>query len=135
MASLSAEALAVDTKLTELLSGTPSEFAASVYDQSLPTNDCVDQSIPTLTSSNVCIEVISGELQHINSMQRTINILMDKILQLDGVGKEWQAADKTSRRLKEVVTLLEDIYCNCLLGDSVLVDLHRKGGLLFQLYA
>jgi hypothetical protein len=120
---LSADALSVDTKLTELLSGTPSAFAASVY----------EKCIPTSASTMVSMKVISDVLQDINTMQRTVGGLMDKILQIDGVGKEWKAADKTCQRLKQVVIYLEDIYCHGLLGTRVLVDTYCRGEMLFQL--
>jgi hypothetical protein len=121
--SLSADVLSVDMKLTEVLSGTPSAFAASVY----------EKCIPTSASTTVSLKVISDVLEDINAMQRTVGGLMDKILQIDGVGKEWKAADKTCQRLRQVVIYLEDIYCHGLLGASVLVDMHCRGEMLFQL--
>jgi hypothetical protein len=120
--SLSADVLSVDMKLTEVLSGTPSAFAASVY----------EKCIPTSASTTVSLKVISDVLEDINAMQRTVGGLMDKILQIDGVGKEWKAADKTCQRLRQVVIYLEDIYCQGLLGTRVLVDTHCRGEFLFQ---
>jgi hypothetical protein len=119
---LSADALAIDAKLTELLSGSPSTYVASIY----------NRSIPTPPSAAVALDVITHSLANLNEMQRAVAKSMDGILQLDGVGEVWQAADKTSTRLKEVVNFLEDIYCNALLGASVLVDMHSRGELLFQ---
>jgi hypothetical protein len=109
-------------KLTELLSGSPSAYVASIY----------NRSIPMLSSATVSMNVISDSLSNLNGMQRAVAKLMDGILQLDGVGEAWQTADETSKRLKQVVNFVEDIYCNALLGASVLVDMHSRGELLFQ---
>jgi hypothetical protein len=109
-------------KLTELLSGSPSAYVASIY----------NRSIPTPSSATVSVDVISDSLANLNEMQRAVAKSMDGILQLDGIGEAWQTADETNKRLKQVVILLEDIYCNALLGASVLVDMHCRGELLFQ---
>jgi hypothetical protein len=120
--SLSLDALAIDNKLTDYLSGPPSTYAASIY----------DRCIPTSSSTAVRMEVIIDPLANLNAMQRVVSGIMVNILQIDGVGKAWQAADKTNKRLKQVVTFVEDIYCYALLGASELIETHRKGDLLFQ---
>ena len=119
---LSAEVEAIDTELTELLSGPASAYAESVYYESLWTS----------SSTAGCTEVIKIALTGFNAMQTTISNLMDRILQVDGIGKEWQAVDRTNKRLKQVVGFLEDIYCSALLGTSELVNMHGRGELLFQ---
>lgn len=122
---LSASAQAIDTELTELLSGTPAEYAELIY------NTCISVS-STSPTAPLRFEVVSNALGALNSMQVTVVGLMDKILQIEGVGNVYRTVEGTNRRLKEVVKLLEDIHCTALLGAEELVGTHRRGELLFQ---
>jgi aromatic ring hydroxylase len=136
--ALLADAQAIDDELTELLSGTPAEYASKIYSQCISTLSSTLSTTVHATSLNpspsatVDMEVISDVLAGLNAMESPVGRLLNKVLQIDGVGKYYRSVEGTSKRLREVVRLIEDIYCGALMGANELEEMYRRGELQFQ---
>jgi hypothetical protein len=136
--ALLADAQTIDDELTELLSGTPADYARTIYSQCISTLSSTSSTIVHATSPNsspsaaVDMEVISGALASLNAMEVPVGHLLNKVLQIDGVGKYYRLVEGTSKRLREVARLLEDIYCGALLGANELEEMYCRGELQFQ---
>jgi hypothetical protein len=116
--------LAAGEELAQIISGTPAAYAALVFDRFLKSSCDGTVSTP---------DVIGGAISEIEALFNPVHQYMDEILQIDGVGQAYQAAEEIARRFRTVLGFLKDLKCESLMGLAALKAAHGKGVLLYQM--
>jgi hypothetical protein len=124
--TLSAKVVAADQALDKITAGCPVSYAAHVYDRL--------HKAAQMAPDDQCSDIIDDAIQAIQGLFAPMPSLLDEILQLDGYGPAYQAAQKVVRRFKTVIGFLEDMQCEQLLGTANIISMHQQGALLHQTY-
>ena len=119
---------AKEQELNRLTAGSPSSYAALVYDKF---HQAAMSDLPT--SYSRCTDIIDDSISTIDDLHRPFQLLVNEIFQLDGARSAYKAAEKVVRRFKTVVTFLEDMKCELLIGTTELISAHEQGALLYQI--
>lgn len=75
---------------------------------------------------------IRNEITAISKLQKNIDYIHGNILQVAGVGPEWQRADVISNQLRKTVGWLEEVLVWAMYDPSTLVAMHHQYELSFQ---
>ncbi len=75
---------------------------------------------------------ISDAVIEFEAMQSTIQRCQHALLQVVGVGHEYQAAERVGQDIRQVISCLDDMLCHLLVGKSELLDMYSKGQLIYQ---
>lgn len=76
---------------------------------------------------------VRNKIISISKLQRAIYRCQDKIIELGGMGKEWERAEEVSKDVVRVVRWLEDILCWAMVDIQELITLHNHQKLMYQL--
>jgi hypothetical protein len=139
LSQLSATVATADEDLLQITAGDPAAYAALVYNQCLDSSRKADNNLSHNADAAIkdtcCSEVVGDSISQIEALFAPVHQSLDGILQIDGVGPAYQAADAVAKRFRNVLGFLEDLKSEALLGRASLAVAHRKGSLLYQLGA
>lgn len=75
---------------------------------------------------------IRDEIISISNLQKSIYRCQDNILELGGLGAEWERARDISNEVVNVINFLEDILCWAMVDPEELAIMHRRRELRYQ---
>lgn len=76
---------------------------------------------------------IRNEIVRVSKLQRQIYRCLDNIMELSGMGAEWEKAEKISKDVVKVIRWLEDVLCWAMVDLRELVSMHNHKKLLYQI--
>ncbi|KAG6839860.1 hypothetical protein C0991_011014 [Blastosporella zonata] len=75
---------------------------------------------------------ITEEVDVLSRLEKDITDCQDHILQLAGVGVEWNMSEKVAIRVHTVIRWLEDMLCHAMVNSQDLIDAHKAKELMYQ---
>ncbi|KAH7916997.1 hypothetical protein BV22DRAFT_1135799 [Leucogyrophana mollusca] len=111
------------------LTGAPRSFVEGVLQEFVATMDCESSD-----NSDGDLNILDRALASIETIHDKAHKGQDKIYEMCGLCVEWHAADVVCKGIRNVVAMLEDIYCLAMQGGAELAEAHMLGELMYQKY-
>jgi hypothetical protein len=77
-------------------------------------------------------DIIRDAITSVSCLQKHIQQCEDQILQLAGVGTEYEQATSIGRRISDLIHCFEEILCTAMGGTEDLLVAHEKQSLMYQ---
>ncbi|KAH7904783.1 hypothetical protein BJ138DRAFT_1119087 [Hygrophoropsis aurantiaca] len=117
-------------ELLELVGGAPRTYVGSVLHKFVATMEYSESAEDD--DSDRDVSVITRAIDAIEDIHAKGHAGQDTIYEMCGVCEEWFAADQICRAMRNIVAMLEDIYCLALEGGVALAEAHMLGHLMYQ---
>jgi hypothetical protein len=105
-----------------LISSSSTSYAAGIY----------DRCYQTLQTEGSARAILDSSVKTLESSNAQVNRLLDKILQLDGMGPAYKKTENVVKRFVEVINFLDDLYCGLLMGSEFFLNTHKTRSFVYQ---
>jgi hypothetical protein len=105
-----------------LISSSSTSYAANIY----------DRCHQTLRTNGNVRAILDSSIETLEGSKTQVNRLLDKILQVDGIGPAYQKTENVVKRFSEVIIFLDDLYCGLLMGSDVFLETHKTRSFVYQ---
>jgi len=112
----------IDREFDELTGRKPTEYIEEVY-------SIYEAQVNEGKSGR---NILETEISKLGKLQQSIERWGAEVLQLAGVGNEWNEVEGVKRRVRIVVAHLEEILCEAMVDPQGLVESHRSHNLGYQ---